>query len=411
MQAAPTRPGRRVAFDLDDRATDDHDDAHREHHHASAHHRRGSDAHRTGRQPVAADRGRTARTPRDPRDGRLTDGRDRLHPSRRACRPRVRRRRLRRAHQHVRAPRPDERVLGSRLPGAATRDPPRRRHGAVRVGSGVRGCVRTGHPRVRITGVLRGLARCRGRPRPRRIRPRLKVLWAISSPPPPDVTGEAPIEDWSSKSMRVLVGTALTMYERRYPTDFGVTVADWWQALSDPTASGRTRCGTTTPSTPCSWATECTSQRTDRRAPPPGPWPRWRGSTSADPAASSISSAPVAEGVCDRFVVGRCCTRTIASSYAAGPSEAWIASSASRVSWPASTPARDCSTRRTSQSRNACVFQGDRSDFVVVMSGRVECSSHPEGGEAVGGSWPGHVGRCACGVRPWLGRSAVALRR
>ena len=61
----------------------------------------------------------------------------------------------------------------------------------------------------------------------------LKVLWAISSPPPPDVTGEAPIEDWSSKSMRVLVGTALTMYERRYPTDFGVTVADWWQALSD----------------------------------------------------------------------------------------------------------------------------------------------------------------------------------
>ncbi len=61
----------------------------------------------------------------------------------------------------------------------------------------------------------------------------LKVLWAISSPPPPDVTGEAPVEDWSSKSMRVLVGTTLTMYERRYPTDFGVTVADWWQALSD----------------------------------------------------------------------------------------------------------------------------------------------------------------------------------
>ena len=33
--------------------------------------------------------------------------------------------------------------------------------------------------------------------------------------------------------MRVLVGTTLTMYERRYPADFGVTIADWWQALSD----------------------------------------------------------------------------------------------------------------------------------------------------------------------------------
>ena len=61
----------------------------------------------------------------------------------------------------------------------------------------------------------------------------LQVLWAISSPPPPDITGEAPVEDWSSKSMRVLVGTTLTMYARRYPAELGVTVADWWQALSD----------------------------------------------------------------------------------------------------------------------------------------------------------------------------------
>jgi len=61
----------------------------------------------------------------------------------------------------------------------------------------------------------------------------LAVLWAISPPPPPDLTGGTPIEDWSSTPMRFLVGNALSMSERRYPADFGVTVADWWQALSD----------------------------------------------------------------------------------------------------------------------------------------------------------------------------------
>ena len=61
----------------------------------------------------------------------------------------------------------------------------------------------------------------------------LKVLWAISPPPPPDITGEAPVQDWSSKSMRVIAGTTLTMYEHGYPADFGVTVANWWEAMSD----------------------------------------------------------------------------------------------------------------------------------------------------------------------------------
>ena len=61
----------------------------------------------------------------------------------------------------------------------------------------------------------------------------LKVVWAISPPPPPDLSGDAPVEDWSSQAMRVFVTTLTATYERDYPADFGVTTADWWQALSD----------------------------------------------------------------------------------------------------------------------------------------------------------------------------------
>lgn len=61
----------------------------------------------------------------------------------------------------------------------------------------------------------------------------LKVVWAISPPPPPDLRGDAPVEDWSSQAMRVFVTTLTAAYEREYPADFGVTTADWWQALSD----------------------------------------------------------------------------------------------------------------------------------------------------------------------------------
>jgi len=61
----------------------------------------------------------------------------------------------------------------------------------------------------------------------------LEVVWAISPPPPPDVTGDAPVEDWSSQAMRVRVMSLAAEYERNYATDLGVTLADWWQALSD----------------------------------------------------------------------------------------------------------------------------------------------------------------------------------
>jgi hypothetical protein len=61
----------------------------------------------------------------------------------------------------------------------------------------------------------------------------LKVVWAISPPPPPDLDGDVPVEDWSSQAMREFVTTLAATYERNYPTDFGVTTADWWQALSD----------------------------------------------------------------------------------------------------------------------------------------------------------------------------------
>jgi len=61
----------------------------------------------------------------------------------------------------------------------------------------------------------------------------LKVVWAISPPPPPDLNRDAPVEDWSSQAMRVFVTTLAAAYERNYPADFGVTTADWWQALSD----------------------------------------------------------------------------------------------------------------------------------------------------------------------------------
>lgn len=61
----------------------------------------------------------------------------------------------------------------------------------------------------------------------------LKVVWAISPPPPPDLSGDPPYEDWSSQSMRVLVTTLAASYERAYAADAGVATADWWQALSD----------------------------------------------------------------------------------------------------------------------------------------------------------------------------------
>ena len=61
----------------------------------------------------------------------------------------------------------------------------------------------------------------------------LKVVWAIPPPPPPDLNGDTPVEDWSSQAMRVFVTTLTAAYERNYPADFGVTTADWWQALSD----------------------------------------------------------------------------------------------------------------------------------------------------------------------------------
>ena len=41
------------------------------------------------------------------------------------------------------------------------------------------------------------------------------------------------VEDWSSQAMRVFVTTLGAEYERDYPADFGVTTADWWEALSD----------------------------------------------------------------------------------------------------------------------------------------------------------------------------------
>ena len=61
----------------------------------------------------------------------------------------------------------------------------------------------------------------------------LQVVWAVSPPPPPDVSSAAPTEDWSSQEMRVLVTTVGAAYERNYGAEFGVAVADWWEALSD----------------------------------------------------------------------------------------------------------------------------------------------------------------------------------
>ena len=198
----------------------------------AAHHRRGSDAPGR-RQPVAADRGRTARTPRDPAMG------DSLMGETVFTLPAVLA-----AHgfdavvydAHVNGSGlldPMNGYLGSRLPGPATRGPPRRRHRDLRMGGVCDGCVRTGHPRVWITRVLRGLARRRERPRPRRIRPagsrcsgRSRHRRHPTSPVKhPSRTGRA--------NRCESFGTTLTMYERRYPADFGVTVADWWQALSD----------------------------------------------------------------------------------------------------------------------------------------------------------------------------------
>ena len=60
-------PVSRGAVDHDD--GHDADDVHYEHHHTSPHHRCRSDAHRTGRQPVAAGRGCATRAPRHTRDG------------------------------------------------------------------------------------------------------------------------------------------------------------------------------------------------------------------------------------------------------------------------------------------------------------------------------------------------------
>ena len=116
----------------------------------------------------------------------------------------------------------------------------------------------------------------------------LKVVWAIPPPPPPDLNGDTPVEDWSSQAMRVFVTTLTAAYERNYPADFGVTTADWWQALSDTNGHWQETLWYDQ-----AWDTvrariACTSPRTDRSVRQPGRPRRWQRSTNTDPAATRI---------------------------------------------------------------------------------------------------------------------------
>jgi hypothetical protein len=61
----------------------------------------------------------------------------------------------------------------------------------------------------------------------------LQVVWAVSPPPPPAPTADAPVEDWSSLPMRHQVATTLLGHGRAYGDQFGIAVSDWSQALSD----------------------------------------------------------------------------------------------------------------------------------------------------------------------------------
>jgi hypothetical protein len=68
----------------------------------------------------------------------------------------------------------------------------------------------------------------------------LRVVWAVSPPPPPDMSGEAPRAEWSSLAQREIVATTLAGNVHRLRQDLGVTVANWWEALSDTTGGFQT---------------------------------------------------------------------------------------------------------------------------------------------------------------------------